>query len=223
MINLLFVDDDISLCKTVKRTCEKKGYKVEYAFDGKEAMEKLKTFIPDFIITDIQMDRMNGNELIEKLKKSGSTIPVIALTEKPDKISTLNADAYLPKPFGIEILNVTINQLFLKNKSAHNNESVCKIGLYTFDSRTRSLCFTPDGKRIELRPKEALLLELLYKNMGCDVQQEQLINAIWFAAEKENAAHNLGTLIYNLRGHLSGDKRISITVTRHNSMCLEVL
>jgi two-component system, OmpR family, response regulator len=162
---------------------------------------------------------MDGNELIGKLKESCCRVPIIAFTGNPKDISTLSANAYLPKPLNFDILNVTIAKL-LKEKSACVESSEYKIGSYTFYVESRTLI--SNGENIEMLPKEALLLDLLCKNLGKNVLRDDIAAVLWYGAEKNNIAHNLGNLVYNLRHYLAKDKNISITVVRGDSVRLEV-
>lgn len=219
MINLLFVDDDVLTCKLFKSAFERHGYHVECCYNGKEALEKMKIYSPDCVVTDIQMELMDGNELIGKLKESFCSAQIIALTGNPKDISTLSADAYLPKPLNFDILTVTIAKL-LKEESVCIESAKYKIGSYDFHVRSRTLI--SNGKKIEMLPKEALLLELLCKNLGKNVLRDDIAAVLWYGAEKNNIAHNLGTLVYNLRHYLANDKNISITVVRGDSVRLEV-
>jgi len=219
MINLLFVDDDVLTCKLFKSAFERHGYHVECCYNGKEALEKMKIYSPDCVVTDIQMELMDGNELIGKLKESRCSAPIIALTGNPKDISTLSADAYLPKPLNFDILTVTIAKL-LKEESVCIESAKYKIGSYDFHVRSRTLI--SNGKKIEMLPKEALLLELLCKNLGKNVLREDIAALLWYGAEKNNITHHLGTLVYNLRHYLAKDKHISITVVRGDSVRLQV-
>ncbi|MCI1719618.1 MAG: response regulator transcription factor [Bacteroidales bacterium] len=219
MINLLFVDDDVLTCKLFKSAFERHGYHVECCYNGKEALEKIRVYSPDCIITDIQMGVMDGNELIGKLKESRCNTPIIALTGNPKDISTLSADAYLPKPLNFDILTVTIAKL-LKEKSLSAQSAEYEIGSYVFHAGNHTLIV--NDEKIEMLPKEAMLLELLCKNLGKNVLRDDIAAVLWYGAEKNNIAHNLGTLVYNLRHYLAKDKNISITVVRGDSVRLEV-
>lgn len=103
---ILAVDDSVSVRKMVQFTLEAKGMQVKVADDGLEALEVLRHHTIDAIILDINMPKMNGLELLQKVKSDGAyaTIPVIMLTtegqdEDKDKAVALGASAYVVKPF----------------------------------------------------------------------------------------------------------------------------
>jgi len=103
---ILVVDDSASVRKMVQFTLEAKGMQVRVADDGLEALEVLRHHTIDAIILDINMPKMNGLELLQKVKSDGAyaTIPVIMLTtegqdEDKDKAVALGASAYVVKPF----------------------------------------------------------------------------------------------------------------------------
>ena len=91
----LVVDDSMLIRHTVCRFLEERGYAAESASNGAEALEMLKTVLPDLIITDLSMPKMDGNQLIEKLKASTQTkdIPIVVLKGKNSK----NEAAYDPR------------------------------------------------------------------------------------------------------------------------------
>jgi len=91
----LVVDDSMLIRHTVCRFLEERGYVAESAYDGVEALEMLNTLLPDVIITDLQMPKMDGNQLIEKLKASPKTahIPIIVLKGK----NSINDAEYDPR------------------------------------------------------------------------------------------------------------------------------
>jgi CheY-like chemotaxis protein len=110
--NILVVDDDPDVIDIIKISLQDKGFSVVPASNGFEALEKLKIFIPDLIISDIRMPKMDGHELIKRLKKEPkfSAIPVIVLTgtfitkQDVDRGLTLGVTKYMTKPFTIDNL-----------------------------------------------------------------------------------------------------------------------
>ena len=110
--NILVVDDDPNVIDIITISLENKGFTLVSASDGTEALEKLKIFIPNLIILDIQMPKMDGYELIKRLKKEPkfNFIPIIVLTgtyisqEDIKHGLTLGATKYLTKPFDITAL-----------------------------------------------------------------------------------------------------------------------
>ncbi|MFC1708437.1 response regulator [Candidatus Omnitrophota bacterium] len=124
--NILVVDDDPDVIDIIKISLEDKGFSLVTASNGMEALEKLEIFIPNLIVLDIHMPKMNGYELIKRLKKESKfkSIPIIVLTgtyiSKKDINHglTLGATKYLTKPFTIDALVKEIEEsLCPKQKS----------------------------------------------------------------------------------------------------------
>ena len=104
MARILVVDDSITTRSLEKTILEANGYQVEVAVDGQEALEKARAMVPDLVITDVMMPRMDGYELLEALKKEKDMahIPVIMVTslerrEEQERGLALGADAYIVK------------------------------------------------------------------------------------------------------------------------------
>jgi len=108
---ILIVDDEKDMCELLSMNLSAKGYATEMAYDGKEALKAVNKNEPDLIILDVKMPRMNGFQVLKKLKSSPSyaRIPIIMLTVKKeppylDKGLTLGAEFYLDKPFRFDNL-----------------------------------------------------------------------------------------------------------------------
>jgi len=113
---VLVVDDDPDLVEAVSMKLEAKSYKVEKAYDGVEAMEKIQAQKPDIVILDVMMPRKNGWEVCEEIKTDGGLkdIVVVLLTAVADSVKTTSythhdgkttlADDYVPKPIDLDAL-----------------------------------------------------------------------------------------------------------------------
>lgn len=102
---VLVVDDDKAICEVLEIQLKNEGFEVAVAYDGKEALEKIPTFYPDVIVTDVMMPKLNGIKLCEKIKQSPETrfIPVVIMTTLSDRSNRLGAlevgvDEFLNKP-----------------------------------------------------------------------------------------------------------------------------
>ena len=116
MAKIYLVDDDENILTSVSMFLESEGYEVRKFHDGVSALEALKTSPPDLAVFDVKMPRMDGLELLRRLRQT-SNLPVIFLTSKDDEIDQLlglrhGADDYITKPFNIkEVLLRVENQL----------------------------------------------------------------------------------------------------------------
>jgi len=116
---VLVVEDKVSLTQMLQFLFLSKGLDVEIAYDGIEAMEKINTLRPDLVLLDIMMPKMDGFEVLEKLKDSPDTagIPVIMLTARKskqdmDRAKELGAVEYITKPFkAVEVVDKVLRHL----------------------------------------------------------------------------------------------------------------
>ena len=106
---ILMIDDEPEVCAVVCEFLEKKGFRTAYVTDGKEGIKAAQGIVPDIILLDITMPKMDGFAVLEKLKKSQTTmsIPVIMLTGRGDEESKLKAarlynEGYITKPFRMQ-------------------------------------------------------------------------------------------------------------------------
>ena len=119
---ILVVDDDPDLVESVSMKLESESYRVNKAYDGVEALEKIKAERPDLVILDVMMPRKNGYELCDELKKSDDykDIVVVLLTAVADAVTSTNythmdgkttlADDYIPKPIELDRLMAIVNE-----------------------------------------------------------------------------------------------------------------
>jgi len=119
MKKILVVDDDKDLVKVIKTALEIKGFEVVVAYEGEEAFQKLKAASADLIILDILMPKLNGLEVLQRIRENPdfNPIPVILLTVKDGNEDMMKgykfgADYYLSKPFKMEELLIGIKMMF---------------------------------------------------------------------------------------------------------------
>ena len=123
MVKVLVVDDSSMVLEMVSAQLKQHGMEAIEANDGAEAVEKLKSFTPDLVVTDVVMPKMNGYELCRWIKSNASTkdVPVIMCTTKSEEFDKYwgmkqGADAYLTKPYHPPELIKTIKQLLSQIK-----------------------------------------------------------------------------------------------------------
>jgi len=117
-MRILVADDEIHIRTLLKITLEMVGYEVDVAADGQEALERIEVQIPDLILLDIKMPRLNGWQVCEKLKSDEKTrnIPIIMVTafgqkEAKQRSFDLGADEFISKPFETPALLDTVKKL----------------------------------------------------------------------------------------------------------------
>ena len=182
---IALVDDDRNILVSVSMALEAEGFEVQTYTDGSTALESLSRTPVDLAILDIKMPRMDGMELLDRLRRK-SNIPVIFLTSKDDEIDEvlglrMGADDYIKKPFSQHLLIERIRAVLRRHEIAtagtEETGEVMRRGDLTLDS-ARHLC-TWRGGGIDLTVTEFLLLQALAKRPGHVKSRDQLIDAAY--------------------------------------------
>jgi two-component system response regulator ChvI len=182
---IALVDDDRNILTSVTITLEAEGFAVRTYSDGAEALRGLTQQPVDLAVLDIKMPRMDGMELLEKLRKT-SSLPVIFLTSKDDEVDELmglrmGADDYIKKPFSQRLLIERIRSILRReesrNATGQTAEAAMMRGPLMMDP-TRHLC-TWDGRPIELTVTEFLLLKALAQRPGHVKSRDQLMDSAY--------------------------------------------
>jgi two-component system response regulator ChvI len=182
---IALVDDDRNILASVSMTLEAEGFTVRTFTDGAEALRSITQQPVDLAVLDIKMPRMDGMELLEKLRKS-SDLPVIFLTSKDDEVDELmglrmGADDYIKKPFSQRLLIERIRTLLRREVSRGSTEKGAEAavtrGDLTLDGN-RHLC-TWKAQPVELTVTEFLLLKALAQRPGHVKSRDQLMDAAY--------------------------------------------
>jgi two-component system, OmpR family, response regulator ChvI len=182
---IALVDDDRNILTSVSMTLEAEGFAVRIYTDGAEALRGLMQSPVDLAVLDIKMPRMDGMELLEKLRKS-SDLPVIFLTSKDDEVDELmglrmGADDYIKKPFSqrllIERIRTLLRREVSRNTTEKTGEAAVTRGDLTLDPN-RHLC-TWKNQSVELTVTEFLLLKALAQRPGHVKSRDQLMDSAY--------------------------------------------
>ncbi len=179
-MRILIAEDEADLNKLICRALERAGYGVDTCFDGQEALDYLAGTSYDCIVLDIMMPKKDGREVLQKLRNSGSAVPVILLTaldSVQDRVAGLDlgADDYLVKPFDLNELLARIRAV--TRKYGIQKTSVYSVGDLTVDTGARTV--TRAGKTINLSAKEYAILEYMIRHKGAVLSRTQLEDHIW--------------------------------------------
>lgn len=180
MLNtILVVEDDIGLQKYLKELLLDKGYSVQSASDGIQAINFIEKYSPDLVILDLGLPKMSGESVCNQIREKYPDTRIIILTAKdnmPDIIKGFNlgADDYMTKPFQAEELLVRISAR-LRYKEDDNQKLI--ITDLELDSKTLEV--KRAEKLIQLTPKEFKLLHYLMNNKGRILTREMILNRIW--------------------------------------------
>lgn len=177
---ILLVEDEKQMAMFIEMELTHEDYKVDIAYDGREALEKVDNTDYNLIILDIMIPNLNGIEVCRRIRQF-SNIPIIMLTAKsdiPDKVLGLDVGAndYMTKPFAIEELLARI-RVYERNIVLKTNEETIKVKDIVLDNKTHQVWRS--GKLIELTKKEYDLLEILLINKNIVLSREKLIEKVW--------------------------------------------
>lgn len=199
---LLIVDDDADILELLGNYFVKENYKVDFANNGKQGLEKLKDNDYDTVLLDVMMPEMDGYTMLEKLREF-SNIPVILLTAKGEQMSkikgfTKGCDDYVVKPFDLAELSFRIQAV--QKRIIKENNSSCETVILVKDIRinTEEHTVYKSENIIELTPKEYDILCLLATNKGRVYSTKMIYEMIWKDSFMEND-NSVITHIRNLR------------------------
>lgn len=205
---ILVVDDEERMVRFIRLNLEHDGFQVTEAFNGKEAIRKIRDVTPDLILLDVMMPDLDGFEVLETVREV-SNVPVIMLTakgEEDDRVRglELGADDYVTKPFSPRELVSRVKAVLRRTESAsgsmHGLIEVDERLKIDFDRREIWL----EGKLVKLRPTEYRMLYHLVQNAGWVVTHDQLLTKVW-GYEYRDEPHYVRLYINYLRQKLEAD------------------
>jgi len=205
---VLVVDDEPRMTRFIRMNLELEGYRVVEACNGLEALDKVRTDLPDLVILDVMMPELDGFETLEMLREV-SNVPVIMLTvraDEDDKVRglELGADDYVTKPFGARELASRVKAVLRRTRGPVAPEkAILRIDdRLSVDFNNREVIV--EGQRIKLRPTEFRLLYHLIENTGWVVPHETLLAKVW-GYEYREEIHYLRLYVAYLRQKIEPD------------------
>ena len=198
-MKILLAEDEVDLNNVVTRYLKKNGYSVDSVLDGEEALDYLEYSEYDLVILDIMMPKVDGFEVIKKLRDKGNHTSVLMLTARDsaeDKVKGLDlgADDYIVKPFDFNELMARIRAVVRRKYGNSSNKLV--IGDLILDTSEKSV--TRAGKQIELTGKEYEVLEYLMQSKNRILSREQIKEHVW-DFDYEGDSNIIDVLIKNIR------------------------
>jgi len=204
---ILVVDDEERMVRFIRMNLEHDGFLVTEAFNGKQAIDKLRD-TPDLILLDVMMPDIDGFEVLETIREV-SNVPVIMLTakgEENDRVRglELGADDYITKPFSPRELVSRVKAVLRRTEglSGSMHELIEVDGRLKIDFDRREIWL--EGKLVKLRPTEYRLLYHLVQNAGWVVSHDQLLQKVW-GYEYRDEPHYVRLYINYLRQKLEKD------------------
>jgi len=182
MAKILVVDDEVGIREMLSDALGLAGFECEVAIDGYDALKILRTDPVDLIICDINMPRMNGYELLERIREQGNDTPALMLTARQDRNDVtrglkLGADDYVTKPFGLEELILRVNAILRRSGRTEETNTKLRVGPVELDDTSHEVHL--DGKYVDLSPTEFKLLRYLMRQPKKAIRKEVLLDAIW--------------------------------------------
>jgi len=179
-MRLLVVEDEKKVASFIKQGLEEEGYAVDLALDGEKGLEMALDGVHDLIILDISLPKMDGLQVLKKLRQQKVNTPVLLLTVRAtieDKVLGLDAgaDDYLTKPFAFQELVARVRALMRRRAEA--DPALLQVADLILDPARRVV--SRGGEKIELTAKEFALLEYFMRNPGRVLTRTLMIEHVW--------------------------------------------
>lgn len=219
-MRILLVEDNLQLADLVSKALSQSRFVVDSIHDGAAANHVLHTEDYAAVVLDVSLPRMDGWEVLKRLRSRGNHVPVLILTAHgsvEDRVRGLDlgADDYLSKPFELKELEARIRAL-IRRAAGHDRPEV-RCGSLVFDSNSRS--FTLGGAPLSLTPREHAVLEQLILKVGKNVRKDTLFEKI-FGLDQCASSDAIEIYIHRLRKKLEGSD-VSIVTMRGLGYLLE--
>ncbi|HEX8731787.1 MAG TPA: response regulator transcription factor [Ktedonobacterales bacterium] len=209
---VITADDDPQLLRLVTRNLQMEGYDVIGVSDGQQALEQIEARAPDLALLDLNMPRLDGFTVLQRVREF-SSLPIIIITARgadQDKIRGLDlgADDYLTKPFSVEEMLARVRAVLRRSQTTTQGEPgraaqpTTTIGDLTIDYGQRRVMMA--GRDIDLTPVEYRVLAYLAQNVGRVITQDLLLGHVW-GEEYEGESHLLQVNINRLRRKIEPD------------------
>jgi len=224
-MTLLLAEDDPALGFVLKDSLEAEGYVVAWHTDGEAAWATFRAFPPDLCLLDVMLPRLDGFALAERIRATGSDVPIVFLTAKSlqeDRLKgfRVGADDYLTKPFSVEELVLRIEAIQRRvNGGGVKNGGGVSFGTYVFDAQNLNL--TGPAGSTNLTPREADLLALLLRHRNEVVPREQILLQLWGKSDYF-LGRSLDVFVSRLRKYLAADPSLRVVNVHGVGFRLEV-
>ena len=203
-MRILITEDDSALAEALQFSLTQSGHAVDWVPNGAAADEALKDGVFGLLILDLGLPKLDGFEVLRRLRRRNTTVPVLILSgrEKPEEKVLgldLGADDYLVKPFSLNELQARVRALLRRSRGG-----VAPLLVYaglTFDTVERSAVV--EGKALALSMHETGVLELLIQRFGRVVAKDQLVESL-YSYDREVSQNAIEVYVHRLRKKISG-------------------
>jgi two-component system KDP operon response regulator KdpE len=207
MTRVLVIDDEPQILRALRINLSARGYTVDTAATGAQALRTAAEHKPDVVVLDLGLPDMSGIEVLEGLR-GWLTVPVIVLsarTDSSDKVEALDAgaDDYVTKPFGMDEFLARLRAAVRRGAaSIETDQPVVETVSFTVDLASKKV--TRHGAEVHLTPTEWGMLEMLVRNRGKLVGRDELLKEVWGPAYAKET-HYLRVYLAQLRRKLEDD------------------
>ena len=178
-MRILIVDDDRTVARFLQRALEQEGHAVDVLHDGEDVGEQARIITYDAAILELILPGRSGLQVLRDIRAANAEIPVLILSVRnavEERVATLDAgaDDYMGKPFALAEVSARLRALRRRGKPP-----VMKLQIADLEIDVVRRVVRRAGRRIDLRPKEYALLELLVRNSGRPVTRSTIVEHVW--------------------------------------------
>lgn len=190
-MNILLIEDEVSLAEAVREALEEENYTVDVALDGDTGCDKALAETYELVLLDMMLPGVDGMEILATMRESGIDTPVLILTARTgiqDRVKGLDsgADDYMTKPFEMEELLARVRALLRRNYG--QSATVVTYGDVKLDTKNGILVCEKSDKHVNITGKELTLMNYLFINQGQTLSRMQLSDRVW--GQEQNVRYN---------------------------------
>lgn len=181
-MKLLLVEDEVKAVEALRKGLMENHFQVDIAYDGESGLALANNHSYDLIISDVIVPKLNGFEMVRKIRQNANTTPILLLTALLGTDNTVEgldcgADDYLTKPFEFKELIARIKALTRRSQVAKKTPTILRFADVAMDMDTKSV--TRGGQKVELTPKEFSLLNYFISNQGRVISKVEIAEKVW--------------------------------------------
>lgn len=209
MSKILIVEDESNMRMGLKDNLEFEGYEVEFAVDGEEGYNKIKSGGFDLILLDVMLPKKSGFDVCKAARKEGVKTPIILLTAKGEEIDKvlgleLGADDYITKPFSLRELIARVKAVLRRSETAGDKKDDEMVHIGKLDVLFSKYNAFEEGIEVQLSHKEFDVLKYLWDNRNKTVSRDNLLSDIW-GHDVYTTTRTIDNFIVKLRQKIEDD------------------